>query len=182
MQIVKINNIDYNIPTSWDELTYEQAVNIIKNVDDKDIQLCSLSGIPLEVLYHAPDSVASKLFTYIQFTEQMEVFESEDILDEYKSFDFGAVEYGESEAIRKYFTGDKTGFEIVIDIVKRLVNYDISQEPFLKVIGTANFFLSRSISSIVLTKSLARSITNLSNYKQELKGLANSEASVPMSS
>jgi len=59
----------------------------------------------------------------------------------------------------------------VIGIIKELKGEDISDMPFLEVIGTANFFLSKSIVSIISTVSLVKVNELLSKNKLELTDL-----------
>jgi len=168
MQVVTINGTPYNIPLSWDEVTYKQAVGVIKNVDDKAAQLNILTDIPLDSINRMPDFQVAKLFELISFTENLEVFDSVDVLDRFKSFDFGSIEYGGAEKVRKIMNSGGTGFEVVIGIIKELKGEDISDMPFLEVIGTANFFLSKSIVSIISTVSLVKVNELLSKNKLEL--------------
>lgn len=157
MQVVTINGTPYNIPLSWDdEVTYKQAIDVIKNVDDKAFQLNILSGIPLDSINRMPDFQVAKLFELISFTENLEVFDSVEVLDKYKEFDFGSIEYGGAEKVRKILNTNSSGFEVAIGIIKELVNFDITNEPFLKVIGTANFFLSKSIISTIASVNLTK--------------------------
>ena len=71
MQQIKINNIVYNIPISWEDLTYIQAVNVIKNINDKGKQLSEISGIPYELILKLEDQQAAILFDLISFTENL---------------------------------------------------------------------------------------------------------------
>lgn len=176
MQPCKINNIEYQIPISWSEVTFLKAVEVIKNVDDKAKQLFALSGIPEDVLSKVPNADVHKLFALISFTENLEAFDNDDVLEEYNKYDFGSIEYGEAEACRKLMESNETGFEVVIKQINHLVGYDITNEPFLKVIGTANFFLSKLISSIIITPSSAKMDIAMSRARQVLPDFKNLEA------
>lgn len=178
MQQIKINNVEYNIPITWDDLTYKQAIGVIKNVDDKGKQLSEITGIPYELILSLADQQASILFELISFTENLEVFDNDIVKDDYKDFDFGSIEYGIAEKCRQHMKTGLTGFEVVIDIIKTLKGVDITNEPFMEWIGTANFFLSKSITSMIATPSLTKLQLHLNSNKLELtdyKSLAHLE-------
>lgn len=176
MHNIKINNIEYNIPLSWDELTYKQAVDVIKNVNDKGKQLSYITNIPENIINSLIDRQVSILFDLISFTENLEVFDSIDVKKEYESFDFGSVSYGDAEKCRNIMIKELTGYEAIIDILKVLINKDITNEPFLEWIGTANFFLSKSIVSMIAMPSLTKLNTVLSKSKLELTDCKSLEA------
>mgnify|MGYP006314928773 FL=1 len=132
------------------------------------MQLTELTGIPYEIILALKDSQAQSLFTLISFTEELEVFDNDIVLEEYKSFDFNSVPYAEAEVCRKASEQEITGFELAIILINTLVKHDITNEPFLKVIGTANFFLSNSLISIITIPNLANIRTALNKSKQEL--------------
>ena len=154
MQQVKINNEVYEIPISWSELNYWQACQVINLVGDKGKQLSMLAKIPMQLIDIMPNDKAHLLFDIISFTENLEVFESEVILDEFKDFDFGSIEYGKAEKVKQLMSRDASGYEVSADSIKYLTGKDINEMPFSEVIGTANFFLSKLIASIIVSPSL----------------------------
>lgn len=156
MQVVNINHVAYNIPLSWDELTYSQAIKIVKHIDNKAAQLSAISGIDLDIIDALPDTHASQLFHLIAFTEDLTPFESTDVEEKYKDFDFGSVSFGLAEKVRQSATGGKNGFEVAIDIIKILNGEDISERPFLEVIGSANFFLCNTLIFIITMPNLTK--------------------------
>jgi len=168
MQSVKINNIEYSIPLSWDECNYKQAIGVIKNVNDKAMQLNALTSIPYETILALNDLQARSLFTLISFTEDLEVFNSDMVLDEYKEFDFGNIKYGDAEMCRTFLTSEESGYEAIVKVINHLFKKDINEMPFLEVIGTANFFLSKSIVSMIVTPNLVNIHTALNKSKREL--------------
>lgn len=176
MQKININNIEYNIPISWTDINYTQAVDIIENFETKDIQLSKITGIPIEVIHALNDSQASILFNLISFTENLEVFENDMVIEEYKSFDFGSISYGKAEECRNFMKSEQNGFRVIIKIINALVGLDISDKPFLDYIGTANFFLTKSISSMITTPSLMKIQQHLSNNKLALTDSLSLEA------
>lgn len=164
MQSVSINHIEYKIPLSWEEVKYSQAIAVIKNLDDKAEQLKALSGIDADIINALSDREAQSLFTLISFTEDLSPFERNDVLDKYKDFDFGNVSFLLSEKVRTALNKDIIGLEASVEIIKILKGEDISDEPFLDVIGSANFFLSNTLIFTVTIPNLNKiySATNKS--------------------
>ena len=154
MQVININHVPYNIPISWAECTYIQAINVIKNVNNKAEQLKALSGIDVDIIESLSNRQAEILFNFIQFTEDLTPFETDNVEDKYKDFDFGAIAYGTAEKIKKAVNENVTGFDIAISIIKILYDEDISNKPFLEVIGNANFFLGNTLISITVLPNL----------------------------
>jgi len=115
-----------------------------------------------------PNDKAHLLFDIISFTENLEVFESDTVLDEFKDFDFGNIEYGKAEKVKQLMSRDASGFEVSADAIKYLMNKDINEMPFLEVIGTANFFLSKLIVSIIVSPSLVTLKQAINKSKQVL--------------
>lgn len=173
MQQVTINNEVYEVPISWSELNYWQACQVIKLVGDKGKQLSMLAKIPMQLIDTMPNNQAHLLFDIISFTENLEVFESDKVLDEFKDFDFGNIEYGKAEKIKQLMSKEATGFEVSADAIKYLMNIDINEMPFLEVIGTANFFLSKLIVSIIVSPSLVTLKQAMNKSKQVLTDYKN---------
>lgn len=165
MQQVKIKNEIYEIPISWSELNYWKACKVLNLIDDKGKQLAFLGKIPMQLIDAMPDNQAQMLFTLISFTENLEVFENDNVLDEFKSFDFGNIEYGKAEKIRQIMAKDLSGYEVSAEAIKLLYDKDINEMPFLEVIGTANFFLSKLLASIVVSPSLTKVKQAMNNSK-----------------
>lgn len=166
MQQVTINNEVYEIPISWSELNYWQACQVIKLVDDKAKQLSMLAKIPMQLIDIMPNNQAQILFDLISFTENLEVFNEGEVLDKYKDFDYGSLEYGKAEKCKAIMSKDITGYEATAEIIQYLFNEDINAMPFLEVIGSSSFFLSRLMSSILVSPSLEKVKVALSKAKQ----------------
>lgn len=173
MQQVTINNEVYEIPISWSELNYWQACQVINLVGDKGKQLSMLAKIPMQLIDIMPNDKAHLLFDIISFTENLEAFESDTVLDEFKDFDFGNIEYGKAEKVKQLMSRDASGFEVSADAIKYLMNKDINEMPFLEVIGTANFFLSKLIVSIIVSPSLVTLKQAMNKSKQVLTDYKN---------
>lgn len=176
MQQVKINEVPYNIPISWGEATYKQGVGVLKYLDNKGQQLSELSGIPIEIIDKLQDNQVSTMFALISFTENLHVFEMVNVLDKYKDFDFGSTDFGTAEKCRKIMNSDGIGQELVIDIIKLLTGDDISDMPFLEVIGTANFFLTNTLISMIVSPSLEKVKLAMSKSKRVLADFKSLEA------
>ena len=173
MQQVTINGDIYEIPISWSELNYWQACQVINLVGDKGKQLSMLAKIPMQLIDIMPNDKAHLLFDIISFTENLEVFESDTVLDEFKDFDFGNIEYGKAEKVKQLMSREASGFEVSADAIKYLMNKDINEMPFLEVIGTANFFLSKLIVSIIVSPSLVTLKQAMHKSKQVLTDYKN---------
>lgn len=156
MQEITINNIKYQIPIGWDEIKYNQVSNIIKDYDDKTLLLSHVTGIPVDVINKILDTDISKLFGLISFVDDLSVFENITPKEEYKDFKYSKIEYGEAEFCRKVMESGVSGYDAVAKIINRLVKYDINDKPVTEVIGTANFFLTNSIISMVVMPSLEK--------------------------
>jgi hypothetical protein len=169
MQQVKVNNEIYEVPISWSELNYWKACQVLNLVGDKGKQLALLSKIPMQLIDIMPNNQIQIFFDLISFTENLEVFEGQEVLDEYKDFDFGSIEYGKAEAIKKIMAKDLSGFEVAAESIKFLYNKDINEMPFLEVIGTANFFLSKLLASIIVSPNLEKVKRAMNKSKLELK-------------
>lgn len=155
MHTAKINNIEYTIPVSWsDGVTFGQASQVIKYDGNKPQQLKELTGIPLEIINKTLSREVAILFNNISFVDNTEAFDSQEVKPEYKYFDFGSLEYGMEQEIKKFINDQITGHELAAKAIKIITDIDINDKPFLEWIGTANFFLSKLIISIIVTPSL----------------------------
>jgi len=166
MQQVKINNDIYEIPISWSELNYWQACQVLKHLDDKGKQLSLLAKIPMQLIEIMPNNQAQVLFDLISFTENLEVFNEGEVLDKYKDFDYGGLEYGKAEKCKQIMSKDISGYEATAEIIQYLFNEDINAMPFLEVIGSSSFFLSRLMASILVSPSLEKVKLAMSKCKQ----------------
>lgn len=164
MQEITINNVKYQIPISWDEIKYSQVGDIIKDYNDKTLLLSHICGIPVEVINKIADRDISKLFGVISFTEDLSIFENVTPKEEFKDFKFKNIEYGEAEFCRKIMKAGVSGYDAVSKIINRLVKYDINDKPVTEVIGTANFFLTNSVISMIVMPNLEK-LKSLKNNK-----------------
>ncbi len=163
MQQVTINQVCYEIPVNWSEITYAKGVEVIKEYDDKTKVLSIVSGIPIEVINKIADIDISKLFGLISFVDDQSVFENVTPKEEFKDFNFRSIEYGEAEYCRKLMNSGSSGYEVVAKIIHRLKGVDINNEPLTEVIGTANFFLTNSLISMLVTPSLVKAKSQMTN-------------------
>jgi hypothetical protein len=169
MQEIKINGIDYVIPLDWSQLIYSKAIRIIKDYNDKTLVLSHASGIPVETINKLSDTDVSNLFGLISFTEDLSVFENVTPKDEFKSFKFKSIQYGEAEYCRNLMNNGSSGYEVIIKVIERLTAKDISNEPLTEIIGTANFFLTNSVISMIVTPSLTKAKLRPNNKAQGLE-------------
>lgn len=156
MQEITINNVKYQIPISWSDIKYSKVINIIKDYNDKTLLLSHVCDIPVEVINKIADTDVSKLFGVISFIEDLSIFEDTTPQEEFKSFKFKDIEYGEAEYCRKIMKSGVSGYDAVSKIISRLVKVDISDQPVTEVIGTANFFLTNSVISMIVMPNLER--------------------------
>jgi len=92
----------------------------------------------------------------IAFVDRLDVFESDEVKEDYKDFDFGSIDYGTEQSIKNSVKEDANGFEVAAEMIRICKGVDIKEQPFLEWIGTANFFLSNLISSIYVLPSLEK--------------------------
>jgi hypothetical protein len=77
MRAIKLNDVLYNIPTSWEELSlgeFERITPILEKMQDEPVKLrgllkivCNLLTIPQEVLLEAPKSVFNLIVKELDF-------------------------------------------------------------------------------------------------------------------
>jgi len=153
MHTIKIKEREYNIPLSWDDVTYELAAKALSVYDDKTKILSTLTEIPVEIIDNMIDADVSKLFELISFHEDLEVFKSTDVLEQFKDFDFGSLSYGMAEKCRQIMNSNESGYLTAVSLIRNLVDFDVAKLPLPKVIGTVNFFLHKSINSMIVLKN-----------------------------
>lgn len=171
-----INNIQYDIPVTWKDVKYGEASQVIKYIGNKAQQLKELTGIPLDVLDKTNAKHVGQMFDLISFVDNLEVYEGQEVKEDYKDFDFGSLDYGTEQAVKKMFTSEDNGYEIAAKAIKIIKGIDINSEPFLEWIGTANFFLSKLIISIVVSPSLEKVSQAMNKCKQGSSDYKNLEA------
>ena len=173
---VKIKEIEYNVPTSWVDVSYSKAIEVIK-IEDIDDVLCYLTGIPKDILYTLKESSVAKLFILIRFVEDVEIWNSNEPGDKYKDFDYGSAEYGKTEAVKIIINNnkDKNFLDLAPQIIQKLTGDDISNEPMSEVIGTVGFFLNQWIHYTASSQSLVKVKQQEISKGQELIDLNDSE-------
>jgi hypothetical protein len=75
MNIIKVNDIEYNIPTSWDEITIGQQIEIseLVNRDEsfRNIHMISTyTGIPMEILQRMNINDFKKILNIMKFLKE----------------------------------------------------------------------------------------------------------------
>lgn len=174
-----IKGKEYEIPTSWSDVPYKTAIEVIKQ-KEPDNALCLLIGIDLETLNSLQSNSVATLYNCVSFIEDVSIMENTDVLEKYKSVDYGSLPYGDTEKVRQYISknNDKSFLDLATEVIKMLTGDDISEEPFAEIIGTVDFFLKQWMVSTASTMSLTKVAEMKKASGQELKGLTDSEALV----
>lgn len=147
---------ELNVPESWEEVTYSQAVKLF-NIED-EVQLINVlcnTDKAEEIKFNDVEEILQCL----KFVDDMSIFTDEQPMAKYMDFDFGGQSFKTVKDVESIFkeNKDKRAFDIMPLILKRLINVDISNEPVKEWIGTANFFLFKSLIFL----------TNLKGYQKE---------------
>jgi hypothetical protein len=175
----EIKGIVYNVPTTWYDVPYKTAIEVIRQ-KEPDNALCLLIGIDLETLNSLQSKSVATLYNCVSFVEDISIMENTDVLEKYQSVDYGSLPYGDTEKVRQYISknNDKSFLDLAPEVIKLLTGDDISEEPFAKIIGSVDFFLKQWMVSTASTMSLTKVAEMKKASGQELKGLTDSEASV----
>ena len=140
----EIKGIMYDIPTTWYDVPYKTAIEVVKE-KEPDNALCLLIGIDLETLNSLQSKSVATLYNCVSFIEDISIMENNDVLEKYQSFDYGTMPYGDTEKVRQYISknNDKSFLDLAPEVIKLLTGDDISEEPFAKIIGSVDFFLNQ---------------------------------------
>jgi hypothetical protein len=176
----EIKGTRYKIPTSWFDVPYTKGVEVFKLKEPDDI-LCALIGLDKEVLIGLKGKSVATLFNCIKFVDDVTCVNSELPQEKYKDIDYGSLPYGTTEAVKiiiKNSLGNNLGnnfMDIAPDVIKKLTDDDISNEPFAEVIGSVGFFLNQWMAFTKDSMSLTKTEQLKSNNSQELTGSNGSE-------
>ena len=175
----EIKGTVYDIPTTWYDVPYKTAIKVIKE-KDPDNALCLLIGIDLETLNSLQNKSVATLYNCVKFIEDVSVMESADILEKYKSVDYGSLPYGDTEKVRQYISNNKESsfLDLAPEVIKMLTGDDISEEPFAKIIGTVDFFLRQWMVSTVNTMNSTKVAGTKNQLEQGLNDSTDSGVSV----
>lgn len=175
----EIKGIVYNVPTTWYDVPYKTAIKVIKE-KEPDNALCLLIGIDLETLNSLQNKSVATLYNCVNFIEDVSIMENTDVLEKYKSIDYGSLPYGDTEKVRQYISNNKESnfLDLATEVIKMLTGDDISELPFAEIIGTVDFFLKQWIVSTASMMNLTKVAEMKKASGQELKGLTDSEVSV----
>ena len=175
----EIKGIIYNVPTTWHDVPYKTAIEVVRQ-KEPDNALCLLIGIDLETLNSLQSKSVATLYNCVSFIEDISIMENNDVLEKYQSFDYGSMPYGDTEKVRQYISknNDKSFLDLAPEVIKLLTGDDISEEPFAKIIGSVDFFLKQWMVSTASTMSLTKVAEMKKASWQELKDSISSEASV----
>lgn len=135
---------ELSVPESWEEVTYNQALKMFDIQDEIELinVLCNTEKAG-EINFKEVEEILECL----NFVDDMSIFTDEQPKAKYMDFDFGSQNFKTVKDIETIFKDnqDKRAFDIMPLIIKRLINVDISNEPVKEWIGTANFFLFKSL-------------------------------------
>ena len=175
----EIKGIVYDVPTTWFDVPYKTAVKVIKE-KEPDNALCLLIGIDLETLNSLQNKSVATLYNCVGFIEDITIMENTEVLEKYKSIDYGSLPYGDTEKIRQYISNNKESsfLDLAPEVIKMITGDDINEMPFAEIIGSVDFFLKQWIASTVNTMNLTKVAGMKKASGQELKGLTDSEVSV----
>jgi len=82
----EIKGIIYNVPTTWYDVPYKTAIEVV-NEKQPDNALCLLIGIDLETLNSLQSKSVATLYNCVSFIEDISIMENNDVLEKYQSFD-----------------------------------------------------------------------------------------------
>jgi len=154
---IKIKDVDYEIPLSWSDLTYNQAVAAISEKIELVDKINILTSIPIAEIEKTSIRDVDTLLNYLSFINDQEIFDSKEPSDLTANFDFGSLTYGVSEKVKKLFSNeDKTVYEVMPDVFEVMFNVDIRQKTFTDVIGDINNFFFRSMFFMRPTKNFTK--------------------------
>lgn len=133
-----------SVPESWDEVTYDQALKMFDIKDEIELinVLCNTDKAG-EIKF----TEVEEILECLNFVDNMDIFTDEQPKAKYIDFDFGSQSFKVVKDIEAIFkqNQDKRAFDIMPLILKILINVDITNEPVKEWIGTANFFLFKSL-------------------------------------
>lgn len=170
----EIKGKEYEIPTSWYDVPYKKAVELIR-LDDADLMLCHLIGLELEELHALSGTSVATLFNCVKFLNDVEIMNDETPEERFAGFDYGSQPYGTTEGVKQIMNNnkDKTFLDLAPQVIKKLTDVDISDEPFAKVVGSVGFFLKQWIHFTADSMNLTGMITQTNNnapVSDDLKG------------
>lgn len=118
MDKIKINDVEYNVPTSWEEITFEQYINFVKLEEIKtDFMLEELYLINLiEVLCEMPEGSMNDL-TMIEFNELVNKFgylNTDPKLSKDKQIDINGITYVFPDDLNKLTLGENISIKTLI--------------------------------------------------------------------
>ena len=176
---VIIKGKEYDVPVSWDEVSYVKGVEVVELIkaEKQDEVLCLLIGIDIETLHSLKAHSAAQLFAITEFYLDLSLLDNDVPQDKYKDIDYGSLPYGDTEAIRIIINNgkDKDFMQLAPEVLKKITGDDISEQPFSEVIGSVGFFLNQWIAFTKDTTNLTKVKSTNGQNSQELEGLNDSE-------
>jgi len=171
-----IKGKEYDIPTSWWDVPYNKALEVIKLDNSVDI-LCVLIGITPEEVDSLQSNSVNQLLNCLSFVNDIEeVTNNKEPEERFKKFDYGTAPFGDTEAVRNIMkSNSEKSFLFVADkVILKLTGIDISNDPFAQVIGSVDFFLTQWVSFMISTQNSVKESQVKTNKLLESDGSNNS--------
>lgn len=194
----KINGTKYNFPTTWEDVTYQQYIDLLHTVTLTD-HIHVFTGIPRETLEQAEIRNLEKISLALSFLSFAPTFQRTKLVGPYFVPDDVTIQsLGQFEDLRALLMKmpkdlkDPNNVELLSDLylgacaiycqkVRDKGNYDPYKVPEVKeelkkyscaeVIGTGAFFLFRPLNTLPPTTTLYQRVTHrMKNWMQALPG------------
>lgn len=159
MITIKINGTDYNLRTSWNEVTMNGYVEICKASDKPFAERISIySQIPIEIINQMKIAQLNVVGELVEF---MEGFDSVNAFAiGYESpIEIGEQNYFKVERAKQLLQNNPIPISAAVEIVELYTGNDdgeqgikIGEQPVTEVIGMATFFLQSCQRSLTASK------------------------------
>lgn len=164
------------VPTSWNDITQKKYCELLDLGDgftEKDIikRISVLCEIEEENILLLDNSFVERLASMIMFSYDASILAEFNIPPvEYKDFKIGKQKYGAMVKVRQAFKkirkSKKHDFNLTATLVREYTGEEIEEKPIPEVIGLCNFFLIRSLPSLIDTPH--SEIININRKKSKL--------------
>lgn len=157
---VEIENIKYNVPTSWRDVTHRKYCELISKEKVNGIELLSLlSDIQCNTLEKISEENLIILIDLCTFVNDTTLLEKSNVLfDDLSSFDVGNETWAKLEKAKQEIEKHPVFFCASSSLAKIYFGNDVSNSCILDVYGKCNYLLN-----------------NLNNFFERFKRLSESE-------
>lgn len=140
---VKLNDVVYQLPTSWADITFEKYCTIVAAEDGNIIaRLTAASGIPVELLDKLPLSSLTSLTEVLAYTDEPNAAYLFSKPYENKEFNIGKENYSKIEEAKILLSKAEKPILAAAGIVKIYTGEDINNQPVTECLSKAGFFLA----------------------------------------